>query len=785
MRAILLRGGTYPSVYACGFYCNDICDSFLFAVFILILNSSVQIDKFAGPRVVWSANRNNPVKLNSELQLTSEGDLVLKDADGTLAWSTNTSGKGVAGLNITENGNLILFDANKSVVWQSFDHPTDSLLPGQRLFQGQKLISGISDTNWTQGQYIMSMTNDGLFLFIESNPPQAYANITSFPTNSDSYAVFQNSTFYAYNKPGEITNQLMWNDNPQAYAGQYMRLMSDGHLQVYRWELLGWEEVSDLTGSVEEAACLYPMFCGVNGICSRGQCTCPRSINDSINFFKPIDVEHPDLGCSLATSLTCNATQYHNFVDLENITYFTFISDISNIDVDRCKDACLRKCSCKAAIFRYYTDSSKGDCYMPLDIFSLRTTDFNVDQYNHSTHLKVQILPSETGISRGTSTEVVPRGRKNNYMIGSITGSILLLVAIIWVAIHIIRKRRNTDKVDEDYLDNVPGNPCRISYEELKLATENFNKKLGKGGFGSVFEGILKDGTRVAVKCLDGIGQVKKSFLAEVESIGSIHHVNLVKLVGFAAEKSQRLLVYEYMINGSLDRWIYPKNPDIILDWKCRRKIILDIAKGLQYLHEDCRQKIIHLDIKPQNILLDGSFNAKLSDFGLSKLIDRDQTQVVTTMRGTPGYLAPEWMSAVITEKVDVYSFGVVVLEILCGRKGFELSRPEEERHLLSLFKKRAMEGQMLDLVDKKSEDMQSHGEEVVEMMQLSAWCLLSDYTKRPSMSVVVKVLEGGMEREKNIDYNFLNFQTSAHKMSQEIIADATPLLASILSAPR
>ncbi|XP_027061915.1 G-type lectin S-receptor-like serine/threonine-protein kinase SD2-5 [Coffea arabica] len=207
--------------------------------------------------------------------------------------------------------------------------------------------------------------------------------------------------------------------------------------------------------------------------------------------------------------------------------------------------------------------------------------------------------------------------------------------------------------------------PTRFPFEDLKIATANFSKKLGQGGFGSVFEGSLRDGTKVAVKCLDGIGQVKKSFLAEVESIGSIHHVNLVRLVGFCAEKSHRLLVYEFMSNGSLEKWIYRQGQEIVLDWKCRRKIVLDIAKGLTYLHEDCRQKIIHLDIKPQNILLDDKFNAKLSDFGLSKLIDRDQSQVVTTMRGTPGYLAPEWLSAVITEKVDVYSFGAVVVSFL------------------------------------------------------------------------------------------------------------------------
>ncbi|PHU12533.1 G-type lectin S-receptor-like serine/threonine-protein kinase [Capsicum chinense] len=171
---------------------------------------------------------------------------------------------------------------------------------------------------------------------------------------------------------------------------------------------------------------------------------------------------------------------------------------------------------------------------------------------------------------------------------------------------------------------------------------ENFTKKLGEGGFGSVFEGYLEDGTKIAVKCLDRIGQVKKSFLAEVQTIDSIHHVNLVQLIRFYAEKSHRILVYEFMGNGSLEKWIYHGKQEEILDWIYRKKIIQDVAKELAYLHEKCRQNILHFDIKPPNILLDEKLNAKLSDFGLAKLIDQNQSQVMTMMRGTPDYFSLE-----------------------------------------------------------------------------------------------------------------------------------------------
>ncbi|KAF5777586.1 putative protein kinase RLK-Pelle-SD-2b family [Helianthus annuus] len=237
------------------------------------------------------------------------------------------------------------------------------------------------------------------------------------------------------------------------------------------------------------------------------------------------------------------------------------------------------------------------------------------------------------------------------------------------------------------------------------------------------------------------------------------------------------------MSNGSLDRWIYHGVREHVLEWKCRKKIILDVAKGLAYLHEDCRQKIIHLDIKPQNILLDSDFNAKVSDFGLSKLIDRNQSQVMTTMRGTPGYLAPEWLSSVITEKVDVYGFGIILLEMLCGRKKFDKSQPEESQHLLDVLQKCWEEGMLLDMVDKYSEDMQTHSSEVVEMMKVASWCLQYDYTKRPSMSTVVKVLEGVMEVESRLDYDFTDPRMQNTAVEQD--KDMTPLMASVLSVPR
>lgn len=364
----------------------------------------------------------------------------------------------------------------------------------------------------------------------------------------------------------------------------------------------------------------------------------------------------------------------------------------------------------------------------------------------------------------------------------------MFVVIIVVIGYFVWRRKHDVDEAEEDYLDQVPGMPTRFAYEDLKTATQNFSKKLGAGGFGSVYEGT-HNGTQIAVKQLEGLGRIKDSFLAEVQSIGSIHHVNLVRLMGFCAEKAHRLLVYEYMANGSLDRWIYQKKNEGVLEWTRRRKIIIDIAKGLNYLHEDCRQKIIHLDIKPQNILLDENFNAKVSDFGLSKLIDRGQSQVVTTMRGTPGYLAPDWLSAVISEKVDVYSFGVVILEIVCGRRVFDNSLDEDDMHLLGVFKRKAEEDRLQDIVDKSSEDMQLNEGEALDMMRLAAWCLQGDSVKRPSMPMVIKVLEGVSNVPSDLDYNFFDRASAWPKGTvvgkDGVFGDFTPMLPSVLSSPR
>ncbi|XP_058219455.1 G-type lectin S-receptor-like serine/threonine-protein kinase SD2-5 isoform X2 [Rhododendron vialii] len=765
LKPILIR--TNPGVgFVSGFWCSVFFRNCLFS--ILIFPSADYLQP-SDRGLVWSANRNKPVRYNATLRFTEHGDLILADDDGSLVWSTKTGGKSVSGLNLTEEGNLVLFDRDNKRVWQSFDHPTDTLLLGQNLALGNKLIANVSSSNWSEGTFTLDAQRDALYAYTDLNPLRYYyGSLLNWSTTP--HLRFQNGSFNELSIP------------PASSPAQFMKLEPDGHLRVYQWVVgddTDWNEVADLlTPAVGD--CGYPFSCGKYGICSNGQCSCPPGeAKNGTSLFRQENSRQPNQGCSPITPISCNYSKYQSLLELQNTSYsnsYRFVYEEK--ELEDCKKACLHNCSCKAFLFQY---ESALSCLLLSDVLTLVIREADMF-YNISTFLKVQSNP--TVVPESPDQKIADILRKSG--IGALLGVVLIAVSFL---LFRYGKRMESKELEEINLDLVPGMPSRFSYEDLKTMTNNFNIKLGQGGFGSVFEGTLSSGTKVAVKRLDGLGQVKNSFLAEVETIGSIHHFNLVRLIGFCAEKTFRLLVYEYMPNGSLDKWIFCKSNELTLGWQSRRKIISDIAKGLAYLHEDCRQKIIHLDIKSQNILLDENLNAKVSDFGLSKLVDKDQSQVVTTLRGTPGYLAPEWLNSIITEKVDVYSFGVVVLEILCGRKNLDRSQPEEDMHLLALFKRKAEEGRLPDIIDKHHDEMQQHEAEVVEMMKIAAWCLQSDFVKRPPMSVVVKVLEGLVDVETNLDYNFTNLaiprKVGAAGLNEDVVHAATMLSSSTLSGPR
>lgn len=210
----------------------------------------------------------------------------------------------------------------------------------------------------------------------------------------------------------------------------------------------------------------------------------------------------------------------------------------------------------------------------------------------------------------------------------------------------------------------------QFSYAFLVDCRKKISQKLREGSFGSVFKGQLPDSTSIAAKRLKGSRHGEKQFRTEVKTLGQIQHVNLVQLLGFSLKREERLLVYSFMPSSSLENHLFNNNSAKNLGWKIWFQIIQGVARGLAYLHDECREFIIHCDIKPENILLDTSFSPEIADFGLAKLFGQEFGEVLTTTRGTLGYLAPEWISgAPITAKADVCSYGMMLFEIISGRR--------------------------------------------------------------------------------------------------------------------
>ncbi|XP_042483734.1 rust resistance kinase Lr10-like [Macadamia integrifolia] len=274
----------------------------------------------------------------------------------------------------------------------------------------------------------------------------------------------------------------------------------------------------------------------------------------------------------------------------------------------------------------------------------------------------------------------------------SASGVVFLALLATLVTLFIHRNYRKVDQKKKEAISNI--SPTRYSYSQLKKFTNKFSSKLGEGGYGTVYKGIIhRNGVKipVAVKLLKS-KQSQKQFMNEVATVGNVHHNHLISLLGYCAQGDKRALVYEFMENGSLDKYIYTSRKEEgetghtstfqPLSHKQMHAIALETGRGILYLHQGCRNRILHCDIKPHNVLLDSNFTAKVSDFGLARMIDKYHNHVsLTRAQGTPGFVAPEiWLKnyGPVTEKSDVYSYGMLLLEMVGGRKNYDLEVNDE-----------------------------------------------------------------------------------------------------------
>ncbi|XP_038877709.1 probable LRR receptor-like serine/threonine-protein kinase At1g56140 [Benincasa hispida] len=347
----------------------------------------------------------------------------------------------------------------------------------------------------------------------------------------------------------------------------------------------------------------------------------------------------------------------------------------------------------------------------------------------------------------GTSQIKGTSSKKNgaSLIVGIVVGvgSVCFLIVIISILFH---RRKGRSSEDEE-LFGIDERPHTYSYSELRNATEDFSSsnKVGEGGFGLVYKGILNDGRVIAVKQLSiKSDQGRNQFVAEISTISAVQHRNLVKLHGCCIEGNHRLLVYEYLEKGSLDQALFGKR-NFTLDWPKRFDICLGVARGLTYLHEESRFRIVHRDVKASNILLDADLNPKISDFGLAKLYDDKKTHMSTLVAGTIGYLAPEYaMRGHLTEKADVFSFGVVALEIVSGRPNSDRSLEEDKVFLLESAWYLYENNREIELLD--SDLLTFNEDEVKRVIRVGLMCTQTSPARRPSMSRVVAMLCGDIE---------------------------------------
>ncbi|KAF7147241.1 hypothetical protein RHSIM_Rhsim03G0206700 [Rhododendron simsii] len=333
--------------------------------------------------------------------------------------------------------------------------------------------------------------------------------------------------------------------------------------------------------------------------------------------------------------------------------------------------------------------------------------------------------------------------------LGAVVAARLLCVPCVFgFLIHKFRRRHlSTFDSIEGFLHSQNHlAPIRYSYLDIKKMTNGFRDKVGEGGYGSVYKGKLRSGPPVAIKMLSKPKANGQEFINEVATIGRIHHVNVVQLIGYCAERSKRALVYDFMPNGSLEKYIFSPERNLSLSCKQMYEISLGVARGIGYLHQGCDMQILHFDIKPHNILLNENFTPKVSDFGLAKLYPTDDSIVTMTAgRGTLGYMAPELFYKNIggvSHKADIYSFGMLLLEMAGRRRNWNSLANSSQIFFPSWVYDQFAEGKNVQIGETTDEESKM----VNKMMLVALWCIQTRPSDRPSINKVVEMLEGNIE---------------------------------------
>uniref|UniRef100_A0A2N9G7Q3 Receptor-like serine/threonine-protein kinase n=2 Tax=Fagus sylvatica TaxID=28930 RepID=A0A2N9G7Q3_FAGSY len=697
--------------------------------------------------VVWTANRDDP-PLNSKsiLYFTKDGKLLLQTEQGQKQLIATGAKDPVSYAAMLDSGNFVIYDKDFKVIWQSFDFPTDTILGGQTLFANSQLLSSLNKSDHSTGQFHLLMQSDGNLVLYPANsgdtPEDAYWSSGTFGSHFmvslylkyDGSLILINAsnleTILNITEGPSSSSSINLNNKNTIYR---VTLDVDGIFRLYSHTYHDSRNYSvSLLWSALSHSCEVPGFCGFNSFCDDSQTNC-RCL-PGLDF---VDPNQTSLGCQRNFSeAECKGGKenaaFYNISIMENMRWGDYPYFAASMSMEECGSSCLEDCNCGAALFM-------GD-YCQKQKLPLRHVRRDKDVL-YKALLKVghtSLIPKKPSIMITSRIEMV------QIVLVTLGFTLLscLALAIFGRFIFKIRVLMYKTLLKKGSLGLPEEVTLRLfTYTELKRATNDFKEELGKGSFGAVYKGSLNRGKKlIAVKRLEKlVEEGEREFRSEMRAIGRTHHKNLVRLLGFCAEDSKRLLVYEYMSNGSLADLLFRAiwRPD----WNERLRIALDVARGILYLHEECEAPVIHCDIKPQNILMDDFWTAKICDFGLAKFLMPDQTRTFTGARGTRGYVAPEWHKNIpISVKADVYSYGIVLLEIVCCRRNIDVNASTADEIVLSSWVYKCFAARELNkLVFVEQADKMS----LEKMVKVGLWCIQEEPALRPSMKSVVLMLEG------------------------------------------
>ncbi|XP_074272129.1 G-type lectin S-receptor-like serine/threonine-protein kinase At1g11330 [Silene latifolia] len=649
-----------------------------------------------------------------------------------------------------DTGNLLLSDGGGNMIWQSFDHPTDVFLPKmafiingtvkekQALFRSWKSPVDPSGGKFTVG--IDTRNPPQVFLWDDDRPYWRNG-----PWNGNLFVGVESVLSITTDKIGEVYFVF-------TLANQSAQLLQFIHFVVnYNGSLVQrlWDKSSGKWETVwysQQSECDFYGKCGPFGSCKATNspiCSCLRGFvpKNSTEWNKG----NWTGGCVRKTLLQCDTVgvKADGVLKMENVKVPDNAQWVSVASEDECSSQCTGDCSCVA--FGYYPS---------IGCMTWNGSLIDIEEYsdNRGLDLSIRLASSDLGASTQQQKHHSSLSWRSGRWIVIAVVLVLVSITVVLFRIKWLRRKYGTRIKQQakimlkgDKTDIQIGDLPMFELEKLVTATNDFHEsnKLGRGGFGTVYKGKLEDGEEVAVKRLSKLsGQGLEEFMTEVLVISKLQHRNLVRLLGCCVEGEEKLLVYEYMPNKSLDALLFDRLYQELLGWKTRFNIIQGISRGLLYLHRDSRLKIIHRDLKASNILLDDKLNPKISDFGMAKIFGGSEDQADTNrVVGTYGYMSPEYaMEGRFSEKSDIYSFGVLLLEIVSGRRNNSF-RNQESLSLLGHAWKLWNEDDILSLIDPFVLESGFQAE-ILRCIQVALLCVQELPEDRPNISMVISMID-------------------------------------------